>query len=140
MENRENKKVWVPESEVRVEFARASGSGGQNVNRRETKVVLFWHIASSSLTEEQKQSVREVLGNRINSEDELFISVDSERRQERNREIAFSRLQELVARALKPKKERKPTKVSYSEKKRRLEDKRKRGETKKLRGPVKDID
>ncbi|MEA3249950.1 MAG: alternative ribosome rescue aminoacyl-tRNA hydrolase ArfB [Patescibacteria group bacterium] len=129
-----NEKLSVPESEIYIGFARSSGPGGQNVNKRATKAVLTWNVGESkAFTEEQKTVIRESFANRLNNDDEMVISSDSERSQERNRKEVIGRLQGMIADALTLKKERKPTKVSKAQKRKRLEDKHKRSDTKKLR-------
>ncbi len=131
----------VPENEIEIDFARSSGPGGQNVNKRATKAVLSWDIgASDAFDDRQKAMIIEALGNRINSEGRIVLSADAERSQERNRRDAIARLQKLVAEALKPKRERRKTRVSRKQKEMRREEKRQRGELKRLRKTIKDWD
>ncbi len=126
----------VPEGEISIDFVRSSGPGGQNVNKVSSKAQLRWQVGgSAAFTEEQKALIREAAGNRLNKEDEILLFEQSERSQQQNREAVVRRLQELVARALVPKKERKPTEVSRSERLKRLEEKRRAGERKRLRKP-----
>ncbi|OGM01496.1 hypothetical protein A2480_04375 [Candidatus Uhrbacteria bacterium RIFOXYC2_FULL_47_19] len=127
----------VPEDEIKIEFVRSSGPGGQNVNKRATKAVLSWDVgASAAFSEEQKEMIRRELGNRLNSEDCIVMSSQSERSQMRNQEDVIRRLQNLVVEAITPQKERRPTKPSRVAKARRLDDKRKMGRKKDLRGKV----
>jgi ribosome-associated protein len=117
--------VIIPEEEIRFKFTVASGPGGQNVNRRTTKVQLWWDIGKSKvLNEEQKMILRRKLAHKINKEDELFMEQDSERSQERNKDELVKRIYKIVNLALKPKKKRKKTRVPLPEKERRLEEKR----------------
>jgi ribosome-associated protein len=126
----------VPESEISIDFVRSSGPGGQNVNKVSSKAQLRWKVGTSAaFSEEQKALIREAAGKRLNSEDEICLYEQGERSQQRNRDGVVRRLQGLVAEALAPKKERKPTRVSRSEKMRRLEEKRRAGEQKRLRKP-----
>jgi len=124
----------VPEDEMAIDFVRSSGPGGQNVNKRATKVVLRWNVgASAAFSEEEKEIIRTELGNRINADGEIVLTAQVERSQAQNKDAAIRRLQELVAEALAPRKARKPTRPSRAERERRLEEKRRRGEQKRER-------
>ncbi len=115
----------IPESEMSIEAARASGPGGQNVNKVSTKVQLRWNIGNSSaLTYEEKEVLRSRLENRINLDDELMIDVSEERSQMQNREIAIEKLHTLVGAALRPVKRRRATKPTYASHERRLDKKK----------------
>lgn len=121
----------IPESEISVEFARSSGPGGQNVNKRDTKAVARWKIgASAAFSDEEKARIRAFAANRTNAEDEIVLSAEDERSQSRNRETAVARLQEIIRAALAPRKKRRPTKPSRASKERRLESKRLQGRKK----------
>ena len=127
----------IPPHELRIETARSSGPGGQNVNKVESKVQLRWRIGDSqALSDEQKTRLRQALANRINSDDELMVDVDDERSQAQNRDVAVARLQDLVQAALKPRKTRKKTKPTKASKERRLSDKKKTSVRKQLRRSV----
>lgn len=135
-EKEESDPPTVPESEMHLEFVRSSGPGGQKVNKTSSKAQLRWSVRESrAFTEEQKTLIREAAGNRLNNEDEIVLSSQTERSQMQNREDVTLRLQELVADALTPQKERKETRVSRSQKERRLDDKRRAGEKKQNRRP-----
>lgn len=124
----------VPLGEIRLDFVRSSGPGGQNVNKTSSKVQLRWRVGGSpAFTEEQKAAIRRRAGHRLNAEDEIVLAAQTERSQSQNRDEAVRRLQELVAAALAPKKVRKPTKVSRAQKQQRLEAKRRIGEKKRRR-------
>lgn len=126
----------VPDAEIRLEFVRASGPGGQNVNKTASKAQLRWYVGgSSTFTAEQKAAIRAFAGHRLNSEDEIVLAAQTERSQSQNRDDVIRRLQELVAAALAPKKVRRKTRVSRSQKQKRLEDKRRTGEVKRARKP-----
>ncbi len=124
----------VPESECWVTYARSSGPGGQNVNKRATKTVLKWHVEGSETYDpEQKTLITEALTNRINNEGFVVISADAERRREQNRKDALETLRSLVREALTPEEERIPTKPTKASKQRRLTEKKKRGALKRER-------
>lgn len=126
----------VPESEIKLDFVRSSGPGGQNVNKTSSKAQLRWNVGSSrAFTDEQKAAIRKSAGNRLNGADEIVLSSQTERSQSQNRDEVVERLQDLVAGALTPEKERKPTKVSRSQKQGRLDDKRRTGDKKSGRKP-----
>lgn len=131
-----NKFPAVPESELRLDFVRSSGPGGQKVNKVSSKVRLRWRVGDSrAFTDGQKAAIRATAGNRLNAQDEIVLAAEAERSQLQNREEVIRRLQELVAIALTPRKKRKPTKVSRSQKRRRLDDKRIAGDRKQSRKP-----
>ena len=126
----------VPENEIRLEFARSGGPGGQNVNKVSSKAQLRWHVGGSqAFTDAQKAVIRAYAGNHLTKQDEIVLAAESERSQLQNREAVTRRLQELVRIALTPKKKRKPTKISRSQKRKRLDDKRLVGERKRNRKP-----
>ena len=124
----------VPEHEIEIDFVRASGPGGQKVNKTSSKAQLRWNVgASSAFTEEQKASIRAYAGNRLSGADEIVLAEQSERSQLQNRETVVQRLQDLVAAALAPKTERKETKVPRAQKAKRLDDKRRESRKKQER-------
>ncbi len=126
--------VTIPEHEIWFTASRSGGPGGQHVNTTSSRVTLHWHVPSTAaLTEEQRSRVLTRLSGRISADGLLQLSVDSERSQHRNRQIAADRLVELVRKALSSPKKRIPTKASRASKRRRLEEKRRRGNVKRLR-------
>lgn len=127
--------VSVPEGEISMKAIRSSGPGGQNVNKRSTKIELRLHIDALNLPPDARKRLLRLAGSRLTQEGELIITSESERSQKRNREEALSRLQELVAQAMVRPKPRKPTKPSRGSKERRLQDKRERSEKKSARRP-----
>ncbi len=124
----------VPLFEITINFARASGPGGQNVNKTATKVVVHWQVGTSqAFSLEQKERIRHKLANRLNSRDELVIASEQTRSQSKNREAAIKRLNQLVAEALKKPKTRQKTMPTKASAIRRGENKRRTSLVKKLR-------
>jgi ribosome-associated protein len=125
----------IPEGEFRFRFARSSGPGGQNVNKRDTQVELIFDVAGSpSLGPRQRERILAKLANRIDAEGRLRIVVSDQRTQGRNREIAIERACSLIAEALKPDPpKRRATRPSKSATERRLRSKKLRGEQKRSR-------
>jgi len=125
----------VPESEIEIDYARSSGPGGQNVNKLNTKAVISWNVrASSVFTEEQMALIERKLANKINKQGEVIIMEDRTRSQAQNHAAAVKKLQESIRKALTPKAERVPTKVSKAKKRRRVADNRIHSAKKRERG------
>ncbi len=115
----------IPSAEYTIEFARSGGPGGQNVNKVSSKAQLRWKVgASPSLTEDQKNRVREVLKNRLTNDDEILVVAEDERSQPQNRDLVIIRFQELITEALKIPKKRRATKPTRSSKEKRLHSKK----------------
>lgn len=132
----------IPESAYTLEFSRSSGPGGQNVNRRETRVVLRFNIRDyNGLTEEQKERIIKKAGHKVVRDDkgnsvELIFSESSFRTQEANRKRVEEKFQDFIRKALEPEKERKKTRISRSAKEKRLKEKKEISEKKKFRKPI----
>ena len=124
----------IPESELKFSASRSSGPGGQNVNKVNTRVELRLNIEKTSLlSDHEKELIRNILKNKINSECELVIVSQSERTQHLNKIKVIQRFYKLVSAALTKKPKRiatHPTKASDAE---RLDKKKKRSTIKKLR-------
>lgn len=129
----------IPGNEFELRFARSSGPGGQNVNKVNSKVLLYWHVTQSpSLPQSIKDRFLDLYGNRVNQEGYCVIKVDESRDQKRNIQICFEKLQEMLQRACQRPKKRRPTKPTRASKEKRLKEKQVRAETKKRRGKVDD--
>jgi ribosome-associated protein len=123
----------MDERELQIDFIRASGPGGQNVNKVATAVQLRFDVSASSLPEDVKTRLIKLAGNRLTSEGVLLIEAKRFRTQEKNREDAIQRFVELVRKSLVKPKARKKTKPTQASKEDRLKEKKKRGEIKKMR-------
>jgi ribosome-associated protein len=123
--------ITIPETELAESFIRASGPGGQNVNKVASAVQLRFNVLQSpSLPDAVKVRLMRLAGRRLTNDGVLVIEARRFRDQVRNREDARARLAALIERAATPEKPRIRTKIPRAQKKKRLEDKRRRGETK----------
>jgi ribosome-associated protein len=129
--------ITIDESEIEEEFVRASGPGGQNVNKVATAVVLRFDAAkSTSLPDDVRERLRRVAGRRMTRRGVIVIHARRYRTQERNRRDARDRLAALIRRASKRPKPRRRTKPTAASREKRLDEKRRRARTKRRRGKV----
>ena len=126
--------IAIDDRELDERFVRASGPGGQNVNKVSTAVELRFDVRGSSLPYDVKQRLMMLAGSRMNLEGVLLIDSREHRTQVQNREAARARLVAMLQQAAKRPKTRRPTKPKRAPKEKRLESKRQRGEVKTLRG------
>ncbi|HXF85134.1 MAG TPA: alternative ribosome rescue aminoacyl-tRNA hydrolase ArfB [Anaerolineales bacterium] len=123
----------LDERELQFTYIRASGPGGQNVNKVATAVQLRFNLQSSALPEDMKVRLKKLAGDRLSKAGILTIEARRFRTQERNREDALQRLITLLRKAAVEPRTRKETKPTYASKEKRLREKKKRGEIKKSR-------
>jgi ribosome-associated protein len=126
--------IRIDDREIQLDFIRASGPGGQNVNKVSSAVQLRFDVAhSTSLPEEVRQRLVHLAARRINKDGILILEANQFRTQEQNRQEAIERLVELVRRAAHKPRSRKKTRPTATSIERRLQEKRHRGQTKRLR-------
>jgi ribosome-associated protein len=127
--------IAIDEAEILEKFVRASGPGGQHVNKTSTAVELRFDVRGSpSLPEDVKTRLEGLAGSRLTLEGVLVLFAQNARSQEMNRQDARERLIDLIRQASHRPKRRKATKPTYSSKLRRLDSKTRRGGVKSLRG------
>jgi ribosome-associated protein len=126
--------IYILDDELVFKASRSSGPGGQNVNKLNTKITLFFNISESvSFSDSQKELILKRLAGRINKDGCICITSQKFRSQNANKIAAVERLQKILADALKIEPVRKKTKVTFASKQKRLEQKKYKSKLKKQR-------
>jgi len=127
-------RLFIPETEIDISAIRASGPGGQNVNKVSSAVHLRFDIRASSLPQWVKQQLLNCADRRITADGVVIIKAQRRRTREQNREDALQRLRELVAAACATPRPRRATRPSRASRQKRMDSKTHRGRVKTLRG------
>ena len=126
--------ITIDEKDLDERFVRASGPGGQNVNKVSTAVELRFNVAAAPLPEDVKQRLRTLAGSKLSADGVLLIDSREYRLQSQNREAARARLASLIRQALVKPKTRRPSRPKAGAREKRLTAKKLRGDIKAARG------
>jgi ribosome-associated protein len=132
-----NQKISINEDEIHLNYIRASGPGGQKVNKASSAVQLRFNAENSpSLPEDVRARLMQIAGKRVTDDGTIIIEASQQRTQEGNRRDAINRLVELIREATKKPKERKKTEPTKEAKQRRLDEKHQQSQKKKERKKI----
>lgn len=134
----DDKEFPLPPGSYEEKFVRSGGHGGQNVNKVATTVQLRFFPRLSGLSWAAQERLKALAGSKVTDEGDILIIASEYRTQEQNRQAARARIKELLARAARPPRHRRPTKPSYGSKQRRLEGKKIRSDIKQSRRQASD--
>ena len=124
----------IPRSEIQVKASRASGAGGQHVNKTSSRIEIAWNVRTSkSLSAEQRALLEERLASRLNEDGSIRVVAADTRSQAQNRERAEKRLATLISRSLQVRKKRRPTRRPRAANEARLTEKKKHSDKKRNR-------
>ena len=126
--------IVLDEGDFEISFVRASGPGGQNVNKLSTAAQLRYAVARANLAADVEERLKRLAGQRLTKDGVIVIHAQRFRTQERNRADAIDRLLELLREAVVRPTPRRPTRPTLGSKQRRLEGKKRRGDIKAKRG------
>ena len=132
------KNVYISVHEIQLTAIRASGPGGQHVNKVSSAVHLRFDIWASSLPDSIKQRVADLHDRRISKDGVIVIKAQRFRDREKNRLDAIERLTQLIRRAMRPQPKRIPTRPGANARRRRMDEKKRRGHLKSLRGKIRE--